>query len=341
MNNLPKDAALYSLMTVVVNRSLGQRVIQHAKRLGLKRFTSFHGRGTVPNSILKFLEMDDVSKEILLFVMPTVNVDEIREQMQEKFHFDKPGKGILFTVKLSHVLGITHKAPMDDELDLPKDPAAVIAVCTIVDKGMAEDVFQAANGKTASYGGTIIEAHGSTDQSQHLFKLRVETQKEMVLMLVPAVEAPALAATIREKLELEKKNTGILYTYAVDQVLGLKGWETRRAASETVPQPPEQPSYDAIWAVVPGGKDEQVIRSAEKGGSRGGTILHARGAHVRDHIRLISNIEPTREVVVVIAKREDTASICSTIHEEMRLDDPGKGLLFVFPLREVHGTFKN
>lgn len=332
MSNLPNDTTLYSLMTVIVHRSMGQRVVQYGKSLGLKRFTSFHGRGTVPNAILKFLEMDDVHKEVLLFIMPTAKVGEITEQMKGKFHFDKPGKGILFTVKLSHVLGITHKASADS-VEAAKRPADVIAVCTIVDKGQGEEVFRAANGD-ANHGGTIIEAHGSTDQSQHLFNLRVETEKEMVLMLVPAANAPGLAERIREELELEKRNTGILFTYEVDSVLGLNSV----APGQAVQTDTKQSRYDAIWAIVPAGNDEQVIRSAEKGGSQGGTILHARGAHVREHSRFIASIEPTREVVVVISKREDTAAICQEIHDEMHLDDPGQGVLFVFPLEEVQGV---
>lgn len=336
-SNLPNDTTLYSLMTVIVHRSLGQRVVQYAKSLGLKRFTSFHGRGTVPNAILKFLEMDDVHKDVLLFIMPTGKVGEITHQMKDKFHFDKPGRGILFTVKLSHVLGITHKASRDTSEE-PNRSSDIVAVCTIVDKGQGEEVFRAANGDS-SHGGTIIEAHGSTDQSQHLFNLRVETEKEMVLMLVPAASASGLAASIREKLELEKRNTGILFTYAVDSVLGLNSVSPGQADRlEEGPSGAGHSRFDAIWAIVPAGNDERVIRSAERGGSQGGTILHARGAHIREHSRLIASIEPTREVVVVISKREDTPSICRTIHDEMCLDDPGQGILFVFPLLEVTGV---
>lgn len=99
------------------------------------------------------------------------------------------------------------------------------------------------------------------------------------------------------------------------------------------------PQYDAIWAVVPAGKDAAVIESAEKGGSAGGTIFHARGSHVVEHGLFFNAMEPEKEVVMLIAKREDADAISQSINEEFRLDDPGNGVLFVFPIGNPTGFF--
>ncbi len=330
----------YTLLTVIVNQNKAEKITQYAKRIGIKRYTSFRGKGTATSAILQMLEISDINREVIIFIIPTVQVDEMMAKLTEKFHFEKPSQGILFTVKLSHVLGITHKAPENSlpDTNLHTD---LIGMCTIVDKGLASDVLDVCN-RDSFLGGTILPAHGSARESVKIFNFAIEPEKELVLMLIPVNKANDMKNRLVEKLNLKDKNSGIFFTFAIDQVRGLKKKEGYEDSEHDIKErladwEHEEAHYDAIWTIVPEGYDGDVVRAAEKGGSQGATILSARGAHVRDHSLMIADIEPEREVVVVITKREATYGICKEINEKFRLDDPGQGVVFVFPIHEPVG----
>ncbi|MGP6147578.1 hypothetical protein [Jeotgalibaca sp. A122] len=324
----------YSLLAVIVNRTKAQRIIQFAKSLGIKRYTSLHGRGTIPSAILQMLELGEVSKEILLFIVPTIKEKEHIQSFNEKFNFDKRNSGIIFSVTLSHCLGITHKAP-EIQLEDTKLTSGVVGVCIVVNKGIGEEIVELTN-DDAYFGGTILPAHGSADYSRKIFNLATQDEKETVLMLVPASKVSELKQKLSNNLNLQKANSGILFTFDVNEIHGL--FKNRLVESGTNYENSGD-QYDAIWAIVPSGKDAAVIASAEKGGSTGGTIFHARGSHVVEHRLFINDIEPEKELVMMIAKREKSYSISKSINEEFRLDDPGTGVLFVFPIGNTTGLF--
>ncbi|MDE1548465.1 P-II family nitrogen regulator [Jeotgalibaca caeni] len=343
MNNLsPLFDENYTLLTVIVDRKNSQRVIDYAKKIKIKRFTSFRGRGTLPNPILKMLEMDDVYKEVILFVIPSVHEENIIQSFTEKFHFDKPNRGILFTVKLSRVLGMTYKAP-EDLKPGPAQDAGIVGVCAIVNKGNAEQVMDTCN-RDLYLGGTIIPAHGSIDKSKKIFDQFVESDKEMVLLLVPESRVRAVTQKIADEMNFEKENSGVLYTFAVHRIKGLVDRKLSLEELEKSEKRPdwsaEQTEFDAVWAIVPSGTDRNVIQAAERGGSQGGTIIHARGAHIREHGLMIADIEPQREVVILLTDRKDTETIANEIDKEFRLDEPGQGIVFVHPIHETIGIFE-
>lgn len=324
----------YSLLTVIVNRTKAQRIIHFAKSIGIKRYTSLIGRGTIPNAILHLLELDEVNKEVLLFIVPMIKEKEYIQSFNDKFNFDKRNSGIIFSVALSHCLGITHKAP-HVPIEKYEKASGVVGVCVIVDKGVGEDIVALTN-EDAYFGGTILPAHGSADHSAKIFNLNVQKEKETVLMLVPASKVASLQAKIKSNLNLNKANSGILFTFDVSEIHGLF---KDKLIEATVTYEKTDDEYEAIWAIVPSGKDVAVITSAEKGGSTGGTIFHARGSHIIEHGRLIGAIEPEKEVIMMIAKRKQAYAISKSINEEFRLDDPGTGVLFVFPIGNTAGLF--
>lgn len=324
----------YSLLTVIINRSKAQRVLQFAKTIGIKRYTSLIGRGTVPNAILQMLELGDINKEIILFVVPSVDEKKLLDAFNTKFSFDKRNTGIIFSVSLSECLGITHKAPVHSVVET-QSTSGIVGIFTVVDKGVGEEII-AISHADACFGGTILPAHGSADHSYKIFDLAVQAEKETVLMLVPAGKVASLKDKLISNHNFKKANSGIFFTFDVNAFYGLvKNLPIEGEARDE--ENSEQ--YDAIWAVVPSGKDTAVIESAEKGGSTGGTIFHARGSHVVEHGIFVNAIEPEKELVMLISKRDKTESISKSINEEFRLDDPGNGVLFVFPISNPTGFF--
>lgn len=98
--------------------------------------------------------------------------------------------------------------------------------------------------------------------------------------------------------------------------------------------------YQAIFTIVDKGNAEHVIDAAVAAGSRGGTIINGRGSGVHETARMFGfEIEPEKEVVLVLALRQDSENIVTSIHDSMDLDKPGTGIIFVQDVARVRGVY--
>lgn len=99
--------------------------------------------------------------------------------------------------------------------------------------------------------------------------------------------------------------------------------------------------YQNIMAVVDKGKAEDVIESAQKAGSKGGTILNARGSGVHETSKLFSmDIEPEKEIVMILSDENYTEAIVTKIREDLKIDEPGNGIIFVQDVNQTYGIYE-
>ena len=73
----------------------------------------------------------------------------------------------------------------------------------------------------------------------------------------------------------------------------------------------------------------------------GGTIIHGRGAGVpaeESFFDLV--IEPQKDIVFILVPTEKAAHIRKVVVEEMNLDKPGNGILFVLPVTRATGLYQ-
>jgi len=94
-------------------------------------------------------------------------------------------------------------------------------IISVVNRGKAEDVIEAAQA-TGSKGGTIINGRGSgIHETTKLFNMVIEPEKEVVMILSKEDVAENIIAAIREKLEIDKPGNGIIFVQDVNQVYGI------------------------------------------------------------------------------------------------------------------------
>ncbi|MDD3427693.1 MAG: P-II family nitrogen regulator, partial [Caldisericia bacterium] len=85
------------------------------------------------------------------------------------------------------------------------------------------------------------------------------------------------------------------------------------------------------------GKAEEVIDAATKAGSKGGTIINGRWSGISETTKLFSmEIEPEKELVIILSESEMTDSIVLSIREKLRIDEPGNGIIYI---QEVIKTY--
>jgi len=90
--------------------------------------------------------------------------------------------------------------------------------------------------------------------------------------------------------------------------------------------------------VVDKGKAEDVIDAATAAGSRGGTIINARGSGIHETSKLFfMDVEPEKEIVMILSEKKDAEAIISSIREKLDIEQPGKGIIFVQEVSKVYG----
>jgi len=143
---------------------------------------------------------------------------------------------------------------------------------------------------------------------------------------------------MQKKLKFHKPNHGIAFSMPLHTFLGSGDYEfdcdfEAGGVTDTM--------YHSIFTVVDKGKGELVMESANKAGAKGGTIINARGAGIHEKSTLFKmDIEPEKEVVLILAECHLTKAIVTTIKEDLEIDKPGNGIIFVQNVAETYGVRK-
>jgi len=205
----------------VVNFGTGSKVIKLAKQNGIPGGTIFLGRGTVNNPILKLLDLADVRKEIVVMIAEKNTAERAIAVINEKLALHKPNHGIAYTSSVRGFVGrqMVFRSEQDrGGVDIPM----YHAIYTIVDRGKADEVMEAAT-RAGARGGTIINARGSSIHETHtLFSMAIEPEKEIVLILAESASTEAIVTTIRNELHIDEPGNGIIFVLDVTQTYGLR-----------------------------------------------------------------------------------------------------------------------
>jgi len=96
--------------------------------------------------------------------------------------------------------------------------------------------------------------------------------------------------------------------------------------------------HQAIFVIVDEGEAERVLDAANAAGSQGGTVIQAHGSGGKDTKRVFNmEIEPEKDIVLIISPDTLTDKIVGAINEELNLEEPNAGILFTTDLSETRG----
>jgi len=206
---------------------------------------------------------------------------------------------------------------------------------TIVDRGKANAVLRKAKECGAS-GGTILLGEG-TVQSRLLDFLGVtETRKEIVLIPASDELDGNLHEQISEALKLSRRNKGIAFS------VPFKRWTLNESVQEhNISLDDERFTHCCIFTIVEKGRGMDCIKAARAAGARGGTIIHGHGAGVPADYYFHLAIEPQKETIIIVARKEKTASIKKKIYTDLELDKPGNGIIFTLPVSRTSGLYED
>ncbi len=178
--------------------------------------------------------------------------------------------------------------------------------------------FALQNGALSAY---HCYAHGTVPS--HLLSLLglAGVRREMVTLTVPKTQGLRLLNHLCEHFNIGKETHGIAFLQNMDD------GETDRGDYE----------YALIAVVVNEGVGEDVVDSARKSQPVGATILKALGT--ADHSKKTFDFEvnPQKELVLIIARTCHVNALRQSILDGFDLDEPGHGIFFSLALDEVRG----
>ena len=210
-------------------------------------------------------------------------------------------------------------------------------ICCVVNMGDASKVLRAAG----KYGvaDSVISIGKGTLNSRLLTFLKInEVRKEIVSMVVETELAAEAIKGISKDMAFEKPHHGIAFTHPVSSVFGM----THKPEKNTKTNEVESSMYNAIYVIVERGKAEAIVEAANSAGARGATIINARGSGSQETQQLFSiEIEPEKEKVIIIAKRELKDAIVEAIKIQANIEKQGNGIMFVLDVNEVYGLHQD
>ncbi len=210
-------------------------------------------------------------------------------------------------------------------------------ICVVVPFGQGGNVMQTARA-AGVMGGTILLGKGTIKNRLLDFLGLDEERREVVMMVADRQTVRVALSDIHKKFKMDKPNRGIAYTTAV---CGLAGTRSCNVGNTVEERGEDRSMYQAITIIVDKGNAEKVIEAATKAGSRGGTVINARGAGIHETSKLFSmEIEPEKEIVLIVSLTEETDLIVSSVREDLQIDEPGKGIIFVQDVTSAWGVEK-
>lgn len=209
-------------------------------------------------------------------------------------------------------------------------------ICVILKFGLGSKIIACAKEKGIT-GGTIFLGRGTIRNPILDFLELNEIRREIVIIAAEKEKCYAAIEFLNEKFKFNKKNHGIAFTIPITNILGTHCIKSNVVESGGV----VDTMFNLIFTIVDRGKGEFVVDAANKAGARGATIINARGSGIHETSKLFDmEIEPEKEVVLIITPADLTEDIASSIRAELQIDKPGNGIIFIQDVNKAYGLYE-
>lgn len=205
----------------------------------------------------------------------------------------------------------------------------------IVDFGMGSRVMRVAKSNGITFG--LIALGTGTLKNRILEFLQLaDIRKEVVIMASDRAVVSTAMEALNERFHFEKPFHGIAFTMPLHSLIGLG----KLNFNHLNPGERKDSMYRAIIVVVDRGLADRVMEAATKAGARGGTILKARSAAdaYDDHTLFHIDIEPEKEVVMILSEASGADVIAGAIRENLDLDADKTGIILCQDVSKTFGV---
>jgi nitrogen regulatory protein PII len=186
------------------------------------------------------------------------------------------------------------------------------------------------------YGGITIIGKGTVNNAVLKLLGIKDQKKEIINFLISKERSGELIDHFTKELGLAEPGKGIIYiTPVIYASLTENG---RQVIVKTSEDEDNKDMFKKLTVIVDRGMAGDIMDIALKAGVRGGTIMHGRGTGAENTTTLFGmQIEPEKELVMILMPTGLVDKVVDDLYRELKLDDPGNGILFVEPVLGVRG----
>lgn len=187
-------------------------------------------------------------------------------------------------------------------------------------------------------GGTIYLGKGTVRTEWLNLLGAYDLRKEILIALIRAGQEDEFYERMEAKFNLHKPHKGIAFSMPLKYWLGQGNFEDGPKLQE---KGGKGMDFESIFVIVDKGLSSQVLDAAESVGSTGGTVISGRGSGSQEKERLFNiEIEPEKDIILILAKKDKTQEIVNAIGEELGMDEPNKGIIFVMDVTRTLGLYE-
>lgn len=168
-----------------------------------------------------------------------------------------------------------------------------------------------------------------------------ETEKDVVLTMVPESKIPSVLKGITNHFQLDKPGKGIVFTIPLSSVSArvpqiLCKPENLVENEETVME--NDKKFELILTILNRGNVDIVMDAAKSAGATGGTLLHARRVGFEDVENIFGfTIQPEKDILAILTESCNKSAIMKKITEVAGINTESRALVLALPVDEIMG----
>lgn len=222
---------VFRMLFLIAAPKLVNKAVDLLKEENVPMQYVFHAQGTASSEVMDMLGLDGIDKNILMCMLPKVFADEMLQRLKKSLHLGMPNTGIAYTVTMSGGSGgllqlMETLQPSEEQKRVRRDgndmaDIGYYMIMAIVNQGFSGEVMEAARPVGAS-GGTVFHSrHVGTEESMKFWKISVQEEREVVIILARKEDKLSIMKAIAEKCGLQSDANGIVMSLPVDGIVGL------------------------------------------------------------------------------------------------------------------------
>lgn len=186
--------------------------------------------------------------------------------------------------------------------------------------------------------------HGCADTSIFEYLGFGENKKSVAICALSDERAKYIFSLAEEKFNISNPGKGIIFTIPTSSATAFLAGLVERddknqpKISKEKKEKMSDYKYELIITIITSGYSAQVKDAAVAAGARGGTLIHALGLGGEEAKKFLGiAIQPEKEIVLNVVKREEKAAVMKAIAEAAGINTEGRGIIFSLPVDEAIG----
>ena len=184
-----------------------------------------------------------------------------------------------------------------------------------------------------------ISAKGTATSSILNYFGIAETNKTVLLSIIPDYLETSMLREINQKLKMHQVGVGIAFTISLTSAnkFLIDSYKIQTQECENM----SEKKYHLVMTIVLEGNLEKVMQAAKKAGAQGGTVIRGRGLGNKEAKKILGfEIEPGRDIVLNVVDENIKTKVMEKITKAVGVKTESKGICISLPIDNAVGIIE-